>query len=164
VSEMSRLELLEKLLEKATPGEWHTVDAPWLPSNCQTYIVAGNGDPHCSKFVCDMEEFGEDEGERDGWADAELIVAMKNALPELIAATRERDDLKLESLLTVANKVCKELPQGCILSLCMENGAAWVDLANCGYHVELPDSADRNLYEQIQDGLDAAIADQEKKA
>lgn len=88
------LDAIARLLEKATPGTWHTVDQPWLAPDCQTYIVAGNGDPHCSKFVCDMEEFGEDEGERDGWNDAELICALKNAAKELLAAARRYELLR----------------------------------------------------------------------
>jgi hypothetical protein len=45
-----------------------------------------------------------------------------------------------------------------VLSLCMENGAAWVELGvdRIG-NVKLPDSADKTLINQINDALCVAI-------
>jgi hypothetical protein len=53
-----------------------------------------------------------------------------------------------------ANKVCRHLPENMVLSLCMENGAAWVELGvdRIG-NVELPDFADKTLIDQINDAL-----------
>lgn len=52
------LDQLEALCRGATPGEWHRVGAPWLPNDCETYVVAGNGDPHVSEMVCDFLDAG----------------------------------------------------------------------------------------------------------
>ncbi|MCL1485172.1 hypothetical protein MIH18_23525 (plasmid) [Marinobacter sp. M3C] len=62
------------------------------------------------------------------------------------------------SLQDAANKVCQHLPKNMVLSLCMENGAAWVELGvdRIG-SVELPDSADKTLINQINDALCFAI-------
>ena len=59
-----------------------------------------------------------------------------------------------EDLQAVANKVCQHIPGNALLSLCMENGAAWVELGvdKIG-NVKLPDSADKSLLEQINDAL-----------
>lgn len=51
VLELTRL---EELAKAATPGPWATVGQPWLPPDCETYVVAGNGDPHVSEIVCDF--------------------------------------------------------------------------------------------------------------
>ena len=54
----------------------------------------------------------------------------------------------------VANRVCEHLPEGYVLSLAMENGAAWVELVDAdGNYVALPDSAEKNIDEQINDAL-----------
>lgn len=31
----------EELANAATPGPWHTVGDPWLPSDQATYVIAG---------------------------------------------------------------------------------------------------------------------------
>ena len=55
---------------------------------------------------------------------------------------------------SMANAVCRHLPEGYELRLCMENGAAWVDLRNPdGDCVELPDAADKSLEKQVNDAL-----------
>lgn len=76
------LDELERLAEKATPGPWHTVESPWLPANCETYIVAGNPDPHVGRIVCDFQdaamagvdgEIEDDEWSARNWANAEYL-------------------------------------------------------------------------------------------
>jgi len=58
----------------------------------------------------------------------------------------------------VVNKICGGIPPGFILSLNMENGSAWVELIRLSDgDVELPDSADLTLEDQLDDGLSAAI-------
>ena len=55
------------------------------------------------------------------------------------------------------NRACGHLPHGLILSLHMENGAAWVTLDTAdGVNLALPDSADCTIYEQLNDALCAA--------
>ena len=53
-----------------------------------------------------------------------------------------------------AERVCKHLPEGFEIHLCMEHGAAWVKLLDAhGDSVELPDSADKSIDEQLNDAL-----------
>lgn len=54
----------------------------------------------------------------------------------------------------IANHVCKELPEGFRLSLCMENGAAWIDLTDAnGDRADLNNSGRSSLAEQIKEGV-----------
>jgi hypothetical protein len=54
----------------------------------------------------------------------------------------------------IANTVAQLLPLGYTLSLRIEQGAAWVELTDPReVPVPLPDAADKNLYQQINDGL-----------
>lgn len=60
---------------------------------------------------------------------------------------------------TVVNEVCGSLPLGWELQLCMEQGAAWVELVNPeGGRVELPDAADQSIEAQIREALGVARA------
>jgi len=57
-------------------------------------------------------------------------------------------------VLTLANNVCQQLPEGWQLNMCMERGAAWVQLSNPdGNDVILPDAADKSLEQQVNDAL-----------
>lgn len=57
----------------------------------------------------------------------------------------------------LADATCKHLPNGYDVSLCMENGAAWVELHNEeGIKLNLPDSADKGLVEQVNDAIAVA--------
>ena len=70
-------------------------------------------------------------------------------------ALRQMVEGQAEELLAAVNRACEFLPVGHMMNLGMENGAAWVELFDeDGNSIELPDSADTNLIEQI----DAAIA------
>ena len=52
------------------------------------------------------------------------------------------------------NKICKHIPKGYVISLHMENGAAWVTLVNANDDdITLPDSADMTIIEQLNDAL-----------
>lgn len=76
---------LRRLLEAATAGEWEAVIdddvAPWVRAHIGGAAVA----------VCEaaMRDASSD-------ADAALIVAMRNALPALLDAARERDEARAE--------------------------------------------------------------------
>lgn len=57
----------------------------------------------------------------------------------------------------LASAVCRVLPEGYELRLCMENGSAWVELCDqYGDGCALPDPADKSLEAQVNDGLVAA--------
>jgi len=65
-------------------------------------------------------------------------------------------ELEAESLQAVANKVCGELPEGWVINLCMENGAAWVEaIKPSGYTIEI-DGADLTLENQVMEALNQA--------
>ena len=62
--------------------------------------------------------------------------------------------LNAEALQDIANKVAQHTPEGCVISLCIEDGSAWVELGkHFAGNVQLPDSADKNLLEQLNDAL-----------
>jgi hypothetical protein len=80
----------------------------------------------------------------------ESLCRIGGVLAKLKATPTKAD----ENLQSVANKVCKHIPGNMVLSLCMENGAAWVELGEDKFgSVDLPDSADKSLLEQINDAL-----------
>lgn len=54
----------------------------------------------------------------------------------------------------IIEKVCKHIPDGFEIQLCMERGAAYVTLSDGdGRYRELPDSADKTIIEQLNDAL-----------
>lgn len=54
----------------------------------------------------------------------------------------------------IVNKICGSLPDGFEMTLCMENGAAWVVLLDPdGEIVELPDAADTTIIKQLNEAL-----------
>ena len=54
----------------------------------------------------------------------------------------------------MANAVCMHIPPGYVISLCMEEGAAFVQLGKDGVgFINLPDSTDKTLLEQLNDAL-----------
>ena len=77
---MIDLDALERLLAEATPGRWR-VDGSFDIYRDPNGAPDDNGDIVCRGY---------------DHADARLIVAMHSALPELIAAARERDGLRAE--------------------------------------------------------------------
>ena len=61
------------------------------------------------------------------------------------------DDLLLQD---AANKICKHLPEGLEIRLCMENGAAWVELSDYrGDGRTLPEIDDMCLVAQLNSAL-----------
>lgn len=57
------------------------------------------------------------------------------------------------------NDACKVLPDEWIISLQMENGSAHVELYDPdGNEIELPDSADKDLAEQINEAIETAVS------
>lgn len=62
------------------------------------------------------------------------------------------------SLEIAIEAACKYLPEGYEVGLCMENGAAWIELHDPeGNKLEIADSADKNLDEQVIDAVTAAV-------
>lgn len=75
-------------------------------------------------------------------------------LERLGLATAQTTDDGQMFVLALANQVCQHLPEGWQLDLCMERGAAWVQLSNPdGYGVSLPDAAEKSLEQQVNDAL-----------
>lgn len=59
------------------------------------------------------------------------------------------------SLWNTVQKLAKDLPEGFIVRIGIENGSAWVELYDteqCS-DINLPDSTDRNLQQQLIDAL-----------
>ena len=78
---------------------------------------------------------------------------LDSALRELIA-----DAERQPALLDVANRMCQLIPEGWELRLCMERGAAWVDLRNeAGDCIELPDPGDAPLHQQMERAVAISI-------
>lgn len=75
---------------------------------------------------------------------------------EHVCALEQRRVPENESLESVANRVCRDIPDDCEISLCMEWGAGFVTLTKAGRYVNLPDAAEKSLVEQINDALAAA--------
>jgi len=171
---MSRLELLEKLLEKATPGEWRYETG--------SHAVADSGDytPFTNLFIGKeyigfLEERENGAGDYMPEHDAALICALKNMAAELIAATRERDDLKLDAQryrwLRDQFKLSSEKREWDEFAGENKRGQKVYDtVTECWHTFQLQD--DWRFSEHRKDEtiptfdalLDAAIADQEKKA
>ena len=64
------------------------------------------------------------------------------------------DLLNADTLQDIANKVSLHTPKGYVISLCVEDGAAWIELGkDFAGNIQLPDSADKNLLEQLNDAL-----------
>lgn len=53
-AELDALEKLAKATAAATHADWYVAGDPWLPSDTETYILAGSPDPHAGVMVCDM--------------------------------------------------------------------------------------------------------------
>lgn len=71
--------------------------------------------------------------------------------PQLTAPQPEGD--VCGEVQAVANMVCGELPEGWVINLCMENGAAWVEaIKPTGYTIDI-DRADLSLVEQIGEAM-----------
>ena len=58
---------------------------------------------------------------------------------------------------------CRVLPEGFTISICMEEGAAFVTLG-CDFsgYIKLPDSTDKTLAEQIDDAINVALSKEDK--
>lgn len=81
---------------------------------------------------------------------------VKKLYHQLEQAQSRVAELDAESVQAVANKVCGELPEGWVISLCMENGAAWVEaIKPSGYTIDI-DRGDMSMVEQIDEALRVA--------
>ena len=96
------LDELKQLLAKATPGRWYLLEPPWLSAGCETTILAGSPDPHAGRFICDFDELGAEDEDKNSsaWQNAELLCALRNSAPDLIAAVEALSGLldEVESL------------------------------------------------------------------
>lgn len=68
---------------------------------------------------------------------------------------RFNDGLDADALQRIANAVSRHCPEGCLISLHIEHGAAWVSLEDERGPGEttLPDSADQSLLAQLNEAL-----------
>ena len=98
------------------------------------------------------------------WSGGEWIMdkhvpqKIENALANLDSEPAEQPAVPEGwSVEDVANKVCANMPEGCAVLLCMEEGSANVELYDLqGDRRLLPDSADKTLIEQLNDAVDMA--------
>ena len=91
----TRLAEIEARAEKATPGPWYTVAKPWLPSNMDTWVIAGSYDPHLGVCVAQPPEIMEDDLEdlaekvhSQSDVNMDFIAASRTDIPELCAEVR----------------------------------------------------------------------------
>ncbi len=78
---------LRQLLERA-PGPFYLLDQPWLKEG-DTSLLVGSPDPHVAKFICNFDDWGDEDGDSepiDKWAYASLIELALNELPALLTA------------------------------------------------------------------------------
>lgn len=93
---------------------------------------------------------------------SELEHLLEFAQKEIDGLRARVAELEFESLQVVANKGCGELPQGWVINMCMENGAAWVEVINpSGYTIDI-DRAGLSLTEQVSEAL--SLADEIERA
>lgn len=94
------------------------------------------------------------------WA-AVRIQEGEKAIDEITTLRQQLEQAQAESVQAAANKVCGELPEGWVINLCMENGAAWVEaIKPSGYTIDI-DRGDLSLVEQIDEAMRLAN-DQER--
>ena len=89
----------------------------------------------------------------DGWNDCtkDVLSYVKVQSPQQPRAVVPNDDLLLQD---AANKICKHLPEGFEIRLCMENGAAWVEMRDDHVDVSgLVDTDDICLATQLNNAL-----------
>ena len=67
------------------------------------------------------------------------------------------------SLWNTVNQLAEKLPEGYVVKLGIENGSAWVELFDELNEIDLPDSTDRNLQEQLTDALTTALKSAEEE-
>lgn len=60
------------------------------------------------------------------------------------------------SIESAIERAANELPPGCELRICVENGAGYVEGYDSGGYLLAIESADRSIEEQIIDGLEEA--------
>lgn len=80
---------LARLDGEATKGPWRVVGLPW--NDAHAWINAGSEDPHVGHPVCDFsiqadDETGDPETAENMDEDAALTVALRNAVPLIVAA------------------------------------------------------------------------------
>jgi len=65
-----------------------------------------------------------------------------------------QEDRLIDTIDVTVEKICKHLPEGLEIQLCLESGAAWVTLIDeDGRYRPLPDQTDKTITEQLNDAL-----------
>lgn len=78
---------LRAALERATAGDWYTLDPPWLQGGAETSILAESPDPHVARFICDFDLWALDDDDRKSENpddDARFIALAKNHMGDLL--------------------------------------------------------------------------------
>lgn len=73
-----------------------------------------------------------------------------------------------EPVETAANHVCAAVPEGYVVNLSMENGAAWVELwrvedEHGAVEITLPDAAAKSLWTQLFEAVETAVQDEAER-
>lgn len=84
-------EELARLDANATPAPFYTLDQPWL-THGETSILSESPDPHVARYICDFDlGMFVDEDDKTSecpQADADLLVWLRNHVPEILTALR----------------------------------------------------------------------------
>ena len=85
-------------------------------------------------------------------SDLKLLLAERDQLRDRVAELEAEVSNGFQS---VANRICEHMPEGWVLSVLFEEGAAWVELRQDRQpeNSELPDPADKTMLEQVSDAL-----------
>jgi hypothetical protein len=70
---------------------------------------------------------------------------------------------KSEDIEGAINGICEHLPDGWVIKLCAEKGAAWVECWGPGGGSQLPDSADKDLWEELNDAFKMVLGKDSNK-
>jgi hypothetical protein len=92
--EASDLDRLTELEQAATDGKWHVGTPDLNRDQFILYTPRGRYGAWPVARLTDDDDIGDPEPEGKSRANADLIVALRNHAPDLIAATRERDQLR----------------------------------------------------------------------
>ena len=66
----------------------------------------------------------------------------------------KEEQIKADALQEIANKLSANMPKGYVISLCIEDGAAWIELGkDFAGNIQLPDSGDKTISEQLNDAI-----------
>jgi hypothetical protein len=90
---MTDIQAIRERVEKATKGPWYTVGSPWLPSDTETYVIAGSPDPHAAKMVCEPIMPDSFTGEDDADLEAQEAAALSQCDADMDFIAHARTDI-----------------------------------------------------------------------